>query len=280
MTEHTLFHLFLLSQILVISYYYPNRLLGRLKHVFENYPPETHPKLYSKPIEYYRSSHRNYMIANRIIILAGILLLAGLIMTPRSGDWDKAVLTWFFMLQFVPLFLLDLGALRELKRMRSANPSARRRAELRPRHLFDFVSSAFLGVAIATYIAFAGLIVFVNQFEFPWFGGYLNIVIVTGLNLFFAGIVLWTMYGKKRNPLQAHEDRLRQIKLSVKVAMFTSIAATIFVAISIVLSALDLRQFQAAVQAVYFQLLAVVSFQCYLQPSTNFDVYKEDPALA
>jgi hypothetical protein len=31
---------------------------------------------------------------------------------------------------------------------------------------------------------------------------------------------------------------------------------------------------------VYFQILAVASFQCYLQPSTNFEVYKDDPALA
>ncbi|MFT4590116.1 MAG: hypothetical protein ACI9VS_003825 [Candidatus Binatia bacterium] len=280
MTEHALFHLFLLSQILVISFYYPNRLLGRLNHVFETYPPATHPRLYPKPIESYRTSHRNYMIANRIIILAGFFLLAGLIITPRSGDWDKAILTWFFMLQIVPLFLLDLGALREFKLMRNANPNATRRAELRPRHLFDFVSPAYLGVAIATYIAFAAFIIFVNQFEFPWFGGYQNVVGITAMNLFFAGIVLWNMYGKKPNPLQANEDRMRQIEMSVKVLMFTSIAATIFISLSIVLSAFELNHLQAIVQAVYFQILAVASFQCYLQPSTNFEVYKDDPALA
>lgn len=280
MTEHTLFHIFLLSQIFVISLYYPHRLLGRLNHVFETYPPSTHPRLYPKPVEYYRASRRNYRIANHIVVVAGILLLIGLILTPRSGAWDKAILTWFFLLQFVPLLLLDLGSLREFKLMRSVNPSATRRAELRPRHLFDFVSPAFFGVAIATYIVFAGLIIYIKQFEFPWFGGYLNILGVTILNLFLAGIVLWSMYGRKQNPLQAREDRMRHIEMTVKVAMFTSIAATIFIAISIVLSALELRHLQAVVQAVYFQLLAVASYQCYLQPSTNYEVYKDDPALA
>lgn len=280
MTDHTLFHVLLLSQILVISFYYPNRLLGRLKHVFETYPPETHPKLYPKPIESYRTSRRNYLIANRIIILAGMLLLVGLIVTPRSGTWDKAILTWFFMLQFVPLLLLDLGALREFKLMRNAITGANRKAELRPRHLFDFVSPTFVGAAVVTYIAFVGLIVFIKQFEFPWFGGYLNVLGVTILNLCFAGIAFWMMYGKKLNPHQAHEDRMRQIEITVKVLMFATIAATIFIAISIVLSALELLQFQAVVQAVYCQLLAVASFQCYLQPVTNYEVYKDDPAVA
>lgn len=279
MTDHTLFHVLLLSQIVVISLYYPNRLLGRLKHVFETYPPETHPKLYPKPIESYRASRRNYMIANGIIVLAGILLLVGLIITPRSGSWDKAILTWFFMLQFFPLMLLDLGALREFKLMRNAVTGTNRKAELRPRRLFDFVSPASFGAVVATYLAFVGLIVYIKQFDYPWFGGYLNVLGVTILNLFLAGIGFWMMYGKKLNPHQAYEDRMRQIEITVKVLMFTSIAATIFIALSIVLAALELRHIQAAVQALYFQLLAVASFQCYLRPVTNYEVYKDVPAV-
>ena len=64
-----------------------------------------------------------------------------------------------------------------------------RTAELRPRRLFDFVSPAVIGLATLVYVSFVAFIIYVRQFDFPWFGGYVNIAIVTAMNLFFAGSI-------------------------------------------------------------------------------------------
>ncbi len=66
-----------------------------------------------------------------------------------------------------------------------------------------------IGIAIVTYVAFILFIIYVNQFDYPWFSGYLNIFGVTVLNLFLTGLILWQMFGKKLNPHQAYEDRTR-----------------------------------------------------------------------
>ena len=136
-------------------------------------------------------------------------------------------------------------------------------------------------MAIITYIAFILLILYIRQFEFPWFGGYWNIVAVTIMNLCFAGIMFWYMYGKNLNPLQAYQDRMKHIELMVKILVFVSIAATMFIAITVVLAALDLRNLQPITQSLYFQLLAVICLQGYYRSdyTKNFEVYKEDPLV-
>ena len=280
MYENILFYTLLLSQVLLISFYYPARMLALMKHFLAAYPPSTHPKLYPRPVEQYRIAHRRFEIMNRIILAAGLILIAVLIVTPRAGGWDHVIVTWLFFIQFTPLMLLDLRAFKEFKLMREANSSRTRKAELRPRRLLDFVSAQGLIVAILTYIGFVSLILYVKRFDFPWFGGYWNIFGVTVMNVFFMGAALWSLYGKKLNPHQANEDRISQIRSSVKIMFFVSVAATLHIAISIVFSALELRHLQPIAQCVYFQLVAVICLQSYFIGKMNFEVYKADSAIA
>lgn len=104
----------------------------------------------------------------------------------------------------------------------------------------------------------------------------MNIVIVTAMNIFFLSFMLWHMYGKKLNPHQAYEDRVSQIKKVAKILTFTSIAATVFGALSISLSAFEVRHLLPIFLSMYFQLLAVIGLQAYFIDQTNFEVYKED----
>ena len=94
-------------------------------------------------------------------------------------------------------------------------------------------------------------------------------------NLVFAGIVFRQIYGKKLNPHQSRENRARQTRTIARVLVSVSIAATVFIALNVALAAFDLRDFQAAAHSIYFQLLAVISFQTYLLQHSDFDVYKE-----
>ncbi len=51
--SNNLFYVAFLSQIFLMSYYFPNKLLARMRHVLTTYPPAAYPKLYPKPIEQY-----------------------------------------------------------------------------------------------------------------------------------------------------------------------------------------------------------------------------------
>ena len=136
-------------------------------------------------------------------------------------------------------------------------------------------------MVIITYIAFVLLILYIRQFDFPWFGGYWNIVAVTASNLLIAGLVFRYIYrGKKLDPHQAYEDRRRSIEILVKIMVFVSIASTLFIALIVVLAALDLRNLQPIIQSLFFQLMAVVCFQASRIDYINFAVYKEDRVVA
>ncbi|MFC1492845.1 hypothetical protein ACFL6O_02720 [candidate division KSB1 bacterium] len=250
-----------------------------MKFMSEKYPPAVYPKLYPKGIEYFRKAWRNYKNMNLFILLAGLLLIAVLIGYPQSGEWDAGNIVFVcFMIQFIPVMLLEIGSFKYYKLMRITDPRSTRKAELRPRRLFDFVSPKLVGMAALVYIAFIVFVIYIRQFEYPWFGGYGNIAGVTGINIFFAVIIMWNMYGKKIDPYQADEDRKRQIGLVVKQTVFVSIAATMFIAIDIVLAVLDLRNLQPLVMSLYFQLIAVAALQSLRIDTINFEVYKADPS--
>ena len=163
--------------------------------------------------------------------------------------------------------------------MRAKDGRTTRRAELRPRRLLDFISPAAVGMATITYVGFVVLVVYIRQFGFSWFGGYWNIVGITVMNLFFAGIILRNMYGKKLDPHQAYEDRRKQIGVIGNMLVFISIVGTLFLALNLVLAALEWRDLQPAVQSLYFQLIGVLGFQAYRIEYSDFEVYKEEPLV-
>jgi len=192
------------------------------------------------------------------------------------GPWKYCVSVFYG-----PVFSYDSHgnmAFKYYKLMRNTDSRTTRKAELQPRRLFDFISPKMIGLAVLVYLAFAVFILYIRQFDYPWFGGYENIVGVTATNLFFAGIIIWNMYGKRLDPYQAYEDRKRQIELLVKQMVFISIAATTYIAIDVVLAILDLRNLQPTVMSLYFQLIAVISLRALRLDTINFEVYKEDPS--
>lgn len=277
MLDNIIFYFVFLSQIVLISFYFPRKMLRRTNHVFAKYPPSEYPKLYPKPIEYYEKLKSNYKNINLSILLVGLLLLTVLLGYPGSREWDFGNIVFpYFFIQFFPLILIEIESFKIYKLMRQA--SSIRKADLHPRSLFDFVSPKMIGVAIFVYFAFIVFVIFINQFEFPWFGGYGNIVGITAINFFFTGIIIWNLYGKKQDPYQAFEDRKRQIELIVKQLVFISIVATLFIVITVILNALDLRHFNTTAMSLYFQMIAVIALRTLRIDSINFEVYKKDPS--
>ena len=285
MPEHILLYVVFLSQVILISFYLPRKMLSRMRYVVETYPPSKYPKLYPVSIDTVETGMRTFRIMNFIILLVGFVLVFFGVYSPSEEmlSWrGQSVVTIYFALQFTPLVLAELSVFKYFELMRKANSRTTRIAELHPRRLFNFISPAFIGIAIFTYIAFILLVLYIRQDPFPGFGGYTNIFVVTVVNLFIAVIIVQTLYGKRRDPYQASEDRLWQIELLVKFLVFISIAATTFVALLLVLSALDLRNLIDMSSSLYYQLIIAASFRTlFIKTSRmddiNFEVYKEEP---
>ena len=283
MPEYIAFYLIFSSQILLISYYFPRKMLNRMRYVIDKYPPSTHPKLYPVSIDTVEKGLSTYRMMNRFILLAGVALVLNGVYSPSDEmlNWDsQSVLLFYFMLQYSPLLVLGRFGVKYLSLMRKANSRTTRSAELHPRRLFDFVSHRLVYVAISTYIVCILIILYVSQDSFPGFVGYWNILWVTALNLFFVVTVAWIIYGKKRDPHQAREDRLREMELAVKILVRSSILATVFMSIAFILPALELRNLTDIATMLFFQLCAVVGFPSVRIDDTNFDVYKKDPLVA
>ena len=86
MPEHMLFHVVFLCQILLVSFVLPRRILARRDFVFTTYPPETHPKLYPRPLAHYERKNRAYRVMNFVVLGGGLVLLAVLLGYQRTGD--------------------------------------------------------------------------------------------------------------------------------------------------------------------------------------------------
>ena len=276
MLEQNLFSIAFLSQIILASIYIPSRIVRRMSFVFETYPPSTHPLLYPKPLDDYARMQQGYRVANWVIAGVGFSVLAVSMFAPRGREVMNAMAFLFFLIQILPLIWIEATVRKELKLMRSLNPRTTRTAELNPRKLFDVLTPALFWTTVVVYLAFWVFVAWFRQFDYPWFGGFINNLIITGLNVFLASILLWFMYGKKLNPHQSSEDRMRITRRLATVMCLVSIAVTLYAVITIFLSAEDARAFQPFARSVYFQVIILLSVQTYRVDSLDFDVYRGD----
>jgi len=279
MTEHIGFHTLFLLQILLVSFYLPSRVSARLRWIFSTYPPSQYPKLYPKPIDHYERAQRIFRFLNGIIFVTGILILVALIVNRHDGDIDNAIVIGYFLAQMVPMALLDVWSIRDFASMRNLDSRTIRKAQLRPRRLFETISATAVVATAAIYIAFVVLAIYVQQLDFPGADGYSNIITVTATNILFTGIVLWSMYGAKMNPHEAYEDRMLRIRATANTLMVVSVGATLFVTLFFALSAFDVRYLLPVALSAYFQFLAFFVLKAYLLDIKNFDVYKKDTAV-
>jgi len=276
MPDHTVFLVVFLCQVLLVSLYLPWKILAHITHVLDTHPPADYPRLYPRPVEHYAGSRRRFWMLSLTGLAVGLALLAWLGVMPEGRDWAGPVALFYFLLQLAPIGLLDWSQLREARLMRER--SAVRRASLERRRLRDLVPPGMLGTALLTYAGFVLLIAWLRQFDYPWFGGWWNVVGITIGNLILCAIAVRQINTPRRNPHEAPADRKTRTRALVTAMLLTSIAATVFVSLNIGLAAFDQRGLQPAAQSVYFQVLAVIMSQIYLVRAADYDAYREDPA--
>ncbi|MCB9059691.1 MAG: hypothetical protein H6627_14090 [Calditrichae bacterium] len=282
-----LFYLVFASQVFLVSFYYPNRILERTRQVVAKFPPQSHPKLYPKPLEYYAKAQRNYRMINGLIFLIGLILLGTVISWDyNSGVNQKhaeAMPLFYGIVQFFPFILLELSGFKQFKLMREADKRTTRKATLQPRRLFDFISPIYIWLALITFLSYVLFELYMPDLRFHWDSDALiRISSLVVCNLLFAAIILWNIYGKKLDPYQASKDRIRQTEFTFKSLVFTSMAVSLFFIATIIVDEFGFDKIEIIINSLYFQLVALLGAGTMLRnlriENIDFDVYKEDAA--
>lgn len=283
MPDNFIFYIVFLSQITLLSIYFPRKICQRFNTVITRYPASEYPKLYIKPFEYYKLALTIYKVINRVILLIGLLLIVGI------GYWDHSsneeiegvFSLFYFMLQMFPFMLMELSEFSNFKKMRQADIRTIRSAPSRPRHLFDFISAKLVGLAVFTNISCVVYVFYLDNFEFSLVGDTAIILIaLAASNLLYAIIIRFNINGKKMDPYQDASDRFRQTQNVVKSLVTISIVASLFILLQQAMNMYDLDNLQAIFISLYLQVIAWLSLGQTLNAlkleKINFDVYKKD----
>ena len=288
--SNNLFYVAFFSQIVLMSYYFPNKLLARMQHVLITYPPTAYPKLYPKPIEQYKMAHLAFKYVSRFILLLGFLILYAIIFwVDHSTFADDGHISeiWpalYGMIQFLPFMVVEFSEFSHLKQMRHAHTASKRIAGLQRRGITDLVSPALLGTAV---LIFAGAILFdlyVHGFDVGW--GHDTVqraLVMAGTNGLLALVGAWHLYGRKKDPHQSPEDRAHIVAVNLKAGLYVSILLSVFIAITAADDIYNLDFIDATLISVYFQAISMLSFGYVLRSikveDIDFGVYKSDTAV-
>lgn len=288
-TTLLLFYGIFLSQIFLISVYFPMKIRSRALYVYKNFPPSEYPKLYPKPFDYStekggKTGLTTYLIINLFIATIGLAILGwGLVSgyDPDPLGGDEIFVLMYFVLQMTPIFYLEIKGLQLHKRMREANIGKPRKADLNPRRLFGFISPGLVFLAVLLYAGWMANFIYNVGFDAPWrWEVYVSLGGVTAMNLMFAAIIAKFMLGKKANPHQAHKDRMNQIETIVKALVLTSIAASIFLIMTDLADTYAWELYDPIMMSVYVQVILSLSigyeFKKIKVETIDFEVYKKD----
>ena len=287
--DNILFYTVFLGQIFIISYYFPRKILARMKKVLETYPPAEYPKLYPQSIEYYKIGHSVYKTVNQIIVAIGFLIIAlMLFVVDHSTFADDGFISEFWpaaygMLQFLPSIFLEFSEYGQTKLMRKLNTTATRTANLRRRELSDYVSMKLVVIAVLLYLTTVFFDLSMHQFQIDWGRDYSQrLIVLTITNLVLATFGAWHLYGQKRNPHQDLKDRASHIAANLRSLLYVSSAMSIFFITQSADDVFDLDYLDATIMSIYFQVIVIVTLGHLLRSvrlsEVDFDVYKADGA--
>ena len=133
-----LFNLVFISQMILLSWYYPRTIINRLTSVIDKYPPHEYPKLYTKPKGYYQKKITTFA---GLCTLAQVACLVIVLISWNLGNSpnEEMLVLICFALQVLPIMILSIMAAKYFKKMKKVFQSSNREANLQPRRIFDFI---------------------------------------------------------------------------------------------------------------------------------------------
>ncbi|WP_154222662.1 hypothetical protein [Marinicella rhabdoformis] len=283
MPEQTLFYVVFILQILLLSFYFPRRILMRIRYVMENYPESTYPRLYPKSENLFKRATNIFLWINVINFILGwailLLVIKGVLL---SEGRVHPMLPWgYFMLQMIGSQYLEFSGFKFAKLMKEADTRKIKSVELKRRKFFDYVPPMLFWAVIATYVGFVWFAFAIMDVGADVLGSTIGLCVVLLLGYaFFFAIILWIIYGKKVDPYQSQDDRIRTARVAIKAQCFTMIMTAVFLAFLVAHERYGLGAYLPVAMSLFLQLLVVMSMGYLLQNNkiddNDFDVYKAE----
>jgi hypothetical protein len=230
----------------------------------ERYPGIDHNKILERYLTLYR-------VLNFGIEVLGLSLMGWLISYLQRPDWDdgpvEALVGVYFIVQVLPLCLVGWIA-SKYNKLLGHLLEGKRKAHLRRRGLFDFVSPFTIFLAALGYLLFVAYLLYIAQNPFPGFAGPLiNFSSITLIYAVSALGVYRRLYGRKLNPFETHAAHMYAIGWGVKGCVYICIVAVVALSLNFTLVLLDLQRWEPFAQSVFFVTSALLSFRGFTAPS-------------
>jgi magnesium-transporting ATPase (P-type) len=270
-------------QVLVLSIFAPAAIVKRIRAFLTRYPAERFPQLYDHGSSIVVPRINAYRTLNWLAAAAGLILLAWLYTYMHRPDWDdgpiEALQSVYLMVQFIPLVLLAVAGAKTNQRLRNAFPEDKRKATLRPRRLFDFVSPFAVFLAGLGYVLFVVFAIYIDQNPFPGFAGaFVNIAAITALYAVIGFVIYTTLYGRKSNPLQTRAGRMNAIGTVVKLCTYVCLGSVVFLSLNFTLVLFDLQNWEPLAGSVSHMVYALLFLSAINAPppEINLDALAAD----
>ncbi|HIG39706.1 MAG: hypothetical protein ABGY96_06045 [bacterium] len=272
--------LIFLSQILVVSVYLPLRRYKLRWEIFETHPVSEYPRYYPQTIEFER---RRLTIGRNLPLFIALVGL-GFFCLAWVSNYSQVTMTrvvlLFCMVQIVPVAMWEIWDAQRAHQMRAKDQSTTRKAELRVRHLSDFVSPLSITVAIVMYVfaTFAMGYIYLNdlwssdvRWKLPALL-FVNALMVLG----FGGLgVFHKLYGKRIDPYMANLDRMQRIAKGIKILAYMSIVYSFFILVLLSMQTFDLvLELNAIVTSIFYQAILAYGV-LHAGEKRDFEVYRE-----
>lgn len=248
------FYLIFLVQVIFISRVVPQMVQSKMMEFSDKYPAENYPKLYQGTTQEYQQKIDAYLLQNKIIFICGLCVaIIGFSFSYLKGIAVPLLLpVLFFLVQLYPEMKLQSWAKQSLKWMRIQNKTAKKSATVKPRRLFDFVSRVVVSCAIALLFCCLCLIYLNYGLQKS---GMIVMTIVLAFNLYAVFSVYNCLYGKKLNPYQVYEDRVKDMTLLVKKYIFLSMVVNVIVGVTIFLKMYQMEFLEVSIVSVFLQAM-------------------------
>jgi hypothetical protein len=272
MIEAYAFLAMFLVQILAMSVLYPSWFIRYSRRQAASIPPERLAQLYpGVDLDLARERFlTRYRTLNIVIAVLGLLLLGWLFTYLQRPDWDDGpvvimLVTAYFLIQsVVPMGVLVWHGVTFNRAHKRSLLDSKRKADLHRRRLFDFISPFVVGLAIASYLLFAALVIYLQPFAgIPGLVSLGAVSLAYALNAF---VVYKTLYGRKPNPFETNERRTHTIGLVVKSSVYSCLACAVFLALNFTLALLELQRWEPFALSVFFVITAFLSLMGMIAP--------------
>ncbi len=253
-------------QLLVMSIVLPTWIIRSVRARVKDFPAARFAQLYPG-VDHQRIRERYlklYLVANACIVVLGLALFGWLFNYLQRPDWDdgpvEALVGAYFMVQALPMLVIAVISIRYRKLLERLL-DAKRKATLKRRGLFDFVSPFTVFVAALSYFLFVAYVMYIAQDPFPGFAGPLvNIIAMTLAFTLEAFVVYYLLYRRPLDPLETNESRVYTTGVGVRACVYMCIAGVVNLSINFTLVRLDLQRWEPFALSAFFVLTALLAF--------------------